>query len=350
MSYNWIIATVGYNATARDALKIIDSEALRMALVVDDNMTLLGVITDGDIRRGILAGSSLDKNVSLLMNSNPIVVAAGSPRTYASKLMKEHNLLGIPRVQNGRLVGFESLYDSLDIETLDNPIFIMAGGFGSRLHPLTENCPKPLLKLGDKPLLEIILEQFIAVGFVNFYISTHFLPEMIQDYFGDGSKWQVSIQYVHEEKPLGTGGALGLLPKDIIDCPMIMVNGDILSKIDYRALLQFHNKENSVATMCVRDYEIKVPYGVVHGLDNKIIAMEEKPSHRFFINAGIYVLNPSVFKSVEPNVYLDMPSLLQRYLDMGIDVSMFPIHEYWLDIGQPADYRKARIDVGRLDF
>jgi len=350
MSYNWEKATVGYNATVRDALEIIDSEALRIALVVDDKMALLGVITDGDIRRGILAGCSLDENVGFLMNSNPLVIAAASPRAYALKLMKEHNLLGVPRVQNGRLVGFEPLYESLDIEKLDNLIFIMAGGFGSRLHPLTKNCPKPLLQLDGKPLLEIILEQFIAFGFVNFYISTHFLPEMIQDYFGDGSKWQVSIQYVHEDIPLGTGGALGLLPKDIIHRPMIMVNGDVLSKIDYRALLQFHNEENSVATMCVRDYEIKIPYGVVHGLDNKIIAMEEKPSHRFFINAGIYVLNPSVFESVEPNVYLDMPSLLQRYLDKGIDVSMFPIHEYWLDIGQPADYRKAQIDVGGLDL
>jgi len=350
MSYNWEKATVGYNATVRDALEIIDSEALRIALVVDDKMALLGVITDGDIRRGILAGCSLDENVGFLMNSNPLVIAAASPRAYALKLMKEHNLLGVPRVQNGRLVGFEPLYESLDIEKLDNLIFIMAGGFGSRLHPLTKNCPKPLLQLDGKPLLEIILEQFIAFGFVNFYISTHFLHEMIQDYFGDGSKWQVSIQYVHEDIPLGTGGALGLLPKDIIHRPMIMVNGDVLSKIDYRALLQFHNEENSVATMCVRDYEIKIPYGVVHGLDNKIIAMEEKPSHRFFINAGIYVLNPSVFESVEPNVYLDMPSLLQRYLDKGIDVSMFPIHEYWLDIGQPADYRKAQIDVGGLDL
>lgn len=350
MSYNWEKATVGYNATVRDALEIIDSEALRIALVVDDKMALLGVITDGDIRRGILAGCSLDENVGFLMNSNPLVIAAASPRAYALKLMKEHNLLGVPRVQNGRLVGFEPLYESLDIEKLDNLIFIMAGGFGSRLHPLTKNCPKPLLQLDGKPLLEIILEQFIAFGFVNFYISTHFLPEKIQDYFGDGSKWQVSIQYVHEDIPLGTGGALGLLPKDIIHRPMIMVNGDVLSKIDYRALLQFHNEENSVATMCVRDYEIKIPYGVVHGLDNKIIAMEEKPSHRFFINAGIYVLNPSVFESVEPNVYLDMPSLLQRYLDKGIDVSMFPIHEYWLDIGQPADYRKAQIDVGGLDL
>jgi len=350
MSYNWEKATVGDNATVRDALEIIDSEALRIALVVDGNMTLMGVITDGDIRRGILAGCSLDENVGFLMNSNPLVISAASPSAYASQLMKEHNLLGVPRVQNGRLVGFESLFESLDIETVDNPIFIMAGGFGSRLHPLTKNCPKPLLQLDGKPLLEIILEQFIAFGFVNFYISTHFLPEMIQDYFGDGSKWQVSIQYVHEDIPLGTGGALGLLPKDMIHRPMIMVNGDVLSKIDYQALLQFHNEENSVATMCVRDYEIKIPYGVVHGLDNKIIAMEEKPSHRFFINAGIYVLNPSVFESVEPNVYLDMPSLLQRYLDKGIDVSMFPIHEYWLDIGQPADYRKAQIDVGGLDL
>lgn len=350
MSYDWKKTLISPDDSIGKALKIIDAQALRIAIVVDENLKLLGIITDGDVRRAILKDLSLETKVSSVMNREPVTLDDASSRDEAQKLMKEHNLLSIPKVKNGILVGLESFYDPNEIKAYDNPVFIMAGGLGSRLSPLTDNCPKPLLKVGDKPLLEIILNNFMSNGFVNFYISTHYLPKMIRDYFGDGSKWKINIEYVHEENPLGTAGALGLLPKDVSDLPMIFMNGDILTNVNLEKLLRFHNKEKPAATMCVREHEVKVPYGVVYGKSNQVTGMEEKPINRYFVNAGIYVLSPNVFKNVKPNSHLDMPTLLQKHINLGNNVKMFPIHEYWLDIGQASDYKKAQQDIKLLSL
>ena len=226
----------------------------------------------------------------------------------------------------------------------------MAGGFGTRLRPLTESCPKPMLKLGDKPILELIMLRFIHAGFHRFYISTHYLPEMIREYFGDGSKWNVNIRYVHEETPLGTGGALGLLPEDLPALPLILINGDVLTNVDFERVLEFHNKHNAAATMCVRDYEYQVPFGVINGEGNKIISMVEKPVQRFFVNAGIYVISPQIWRSVTQNNRIDMPTLLEQFISRQANVMMFPIHEYWLDIGRVEDYHRAQTDILSLDF
>jgi NDP-sugar pyrophosphorylase family protein len=222
----------------------------------------------------------------------------------------------------------------------------MAGGFGTRLKPLTDNCPKPLLKVGDKPILETVLLSFIKSGFHDFYISTHYLPEMIKEYFGDGEKWGVSINYVYEETPLGTGGALGLLPKDLPELPVIMMNGDVLTKVDIEALLAFHNENDANATMCVREYEYQVPFGVIESEGYKIKSMVEKPMQRFHVNAGIYVVGRKIIEQVNNNEVVDMPTLLERYLDKS--VLMFPFHEYWLDIGRIDDFNRAQIDIQTL--
>tara|TARA_R110000851_G_scaffold13043_2_gene44828 strand:- start:158 stop:838 length:681 start_codon:yes stop_codon:yes gene_type:complete len=226
----------------------------------------------------------------------------------------------------------------------------MAGGFGTRLRPLTDNCPKPLLKVGDKPILEIVLNSFIRSGFKNFYISTHYLPEMIKDYFGDGSKWKVNITYVHEKEPLGTGGALGLLPNDVPDLPLFLINGDVLTNVDFEKVLEFHNKQKAHATMCVRDYEYQVPFGVIQGQDNKVINMQEKPVEHYFINAGIYIVSPELRRSVSKNRYIDMPSLLESSIEQEKDVVMYPVREYWLDIGRIEDYKRAQLDIINLDL
>lgn len=350
MSYNWKNILIKPSATLRDALNIIDSEALRIALVTSDDLNLIGVVTDGDIRRGLLKNLSLDDGVSLVMNNHPLTISPGISRQEIVKIMQSSGILAVPVVNGNIVIGLETLQRYGSHSQYQNPVFLMAGGFGTRLRPLTDNCPKPLLKVGEKPILEIVLESFIKAGFVNFYISTHYMPEMIRNYFEDGSRWQVNIKYIHEEEPLGTGGSLGLLPTDIADLPIIIMNGDVLTNVDFERVLAFHNKNNACATMCVRDYEYQVPFGVINGEGNRILSMVEKPIQRYFVNAGIYVLSPNLRKSVKKNQRLDMPTLLEKAIAKNDEVLMFPIHEYWLDIGRIEDYQRAQIDILSLDF
>ena len=220
----------------------------------------------------------------------------------------------------------------------------MAGGFGTRLQPLTDHSPKPLLTVGNKPILETILDQFIEAGFHNFYISTHYKAEMLREHFGNGSEWNVTINYIHEDKPLGTAGALGLLPDDLPDMPILMMNGDLLTKVNFSELVQFHLENGGEATMCVREYDFQVPYGVITANDHKVASIIEKPTHKFFVNAGIYVLNSEIIKRIDANSYLDMPHMLQEYIDVGGQVNIFPVHEYWLDIGQMEQFEQAQQD------
>jgi dTDP-glucose pyrophosphorylase len=348
MSYDWKSILIRPEQPMRDALQLIDSESLRIALVVDDELRLLGVVTDGDVRRGLLNNLSLSSPVSYVMNKNPLTAKLGTTRKDLVRSMEGAKLLAIPLLSGDKVAGLETLQRVGQYSKYQNPVFLMAGGFGARLRPLTDNCPKPLLKVGNKPILEIVLDSFIKAGFVNFYISTHYLSDMIRDHFGDGSKWSVKISYVHEETPLGTGGALGLLPVDIPDLPLILINGDILTNVDFERVLEFHDKHQAAATMCVRDYEYQVPFGVINGDGNKIISMVEKPVQRFFVNAGIYVISPEIRRSVIQNYRIDMPTLLEQFISRQANVMMFPIHEYWLDIGRMEDYNKAQRDVHEL--
>ncbi len=350
MSYDWQDILIKPEQPILEALQIIDRGSLRTALVVDNEFHLLGVVTDGDVRRGLLKSLSLSSPVSSVMNTQPLTAKLGTPRKELVKYMEEKQLLAIPLLDGEKVAGLETLQRVGQQSKYQNPVFLMAGGFGTRLRPLTDNCPKPLLKVGDKPILEILLDSFIRAGFVNFYISTHYLPEMIRSHFGDGSKWNVKITYVHEEIPLGTGGALGLLPASAPKLPLILINGDVLTNVDFERVLEFHNKHNSAATMCVRDYEYQVPFGVINGDGNKIISMVEKPTQRFFVNAGIYVVSPEVWRSVEQNSRIDMPSLLEQFIAKNSNVLMFPIHEYWLDIGRIEDYNRAQVDIRNLEF
>jgi dTDP-glucose pyrophosphorylase len=348
MSHNWKNILISPNESIQQALKIIDEEALKLALVVDGNSCLLGSITDGDIRRALIQGISLSEPVSKIMFTNPTTALQGTSRANLLTLMDDKQLLSIPLMKNGQVVGLETLHQVMHKPKYDNPVFLMAGGFGTRLRPLTDNCPKPLLKVGDKPILETVLLRFIKAGFHNFYISTHFLPEMISDHFGNGEKWGVTISYVHESEPLGTGGALGLLPKNISDLPVIVMNGDVLTKIDFEKMLTAHNLHGANATMCVREYEIQVPFGVIENNGLKIIGMVEKPIQRFHVNAGIYVIGSPIVNSVKKNEYIDMPTLLERHIKGN--VMMFPFHEYWLDIGRMDDFNRAQKDIVNLDL
>lgn len=343
---HWQTALVSPRASLEEAIAIIDSSALRIAIVVDGGRRLLGTLTDGDVRRALLRHLPLDVPVSEVMCASPKVAQRNWNRDRVLAVMESAGLLHLPVVDDeGCVIGLETLHGLLDKHSLNNPVFLMAGGFGTRLHPLTHDCPKPLLKVGSKPILEIILEGFVKAGFHRFFISTHYLPDMIRDHFGDGSRWGVTIRYIHEEIPLGTGGALGLLPHDEIDLPLFMMNGDLLTTLDYRELLSFHNEHQGIATMCVRNYEYQVPYGVIQSDGTLIKSMVEKPVQKFFINAGIYVLSPELIKTVKANTRIDLPTLLERQIYQGRDVTMFPLHEYWLDIGKMDDFKRAQNEV-----
>ncbi|MCG7547223.1 nucleotidyltransferase family protein [Pseudoalteromonas sp. Of7M-16] len=350
MTIDWKKVVISPDTTIREALQVIDKEALRVAVVVLECDKLAGVVTDGDIRRGILSGVELSEPVSVVMNSTPIYALDSLSSAEHQSIMQERKILSLPLVDSsGKLIGLKTLYETLEVEKRENPIFIMAGGFGTRLRPLTDNCPKPMLKVGDKPMLETLIKHFKSFGFYNFYISTHYLPEVITNYFKDGKEFGINITYVHEDKPLGTAGALSLLPNDLPEEPLIMINGDILTNVDFSKVLDFHQEHNADATMCVRDYEIKVPFGVIEGEGNLISAIVEKPTYRYFVNAGIYVISNQVVRSLKgKDEYLDMPTLFEQKHQSGQKVLKFPIHEYWLDIGRHDDFQKAQVDIHNL--
>jgi NDP-sugar pyrophosphorylase family protein len=284
------------------------------------------------------------------MFTTPTVAELGTSKKQLLELMNAKQLNSIPIIDNGTVIGLETIHDVTQKEKYDNPVFLMAGGFGTRLKPLTNNCPKPMLKVGDKPILETVINSFKKFGFINFYISTHYLPEVIQNHFGDGSEFGIKITYVHEETPLGTGGALGLLPDSTPDLPLIMINGDVLTNVNFERLLSFHNENGPAATMCVREYDYTVPYGVIKGHENKVLSMVEKPTYSFFVNAGIYVVSNKLLKKVKENTHIDMPTLLENEIEINNSVLMFPVHEYWLDIGRLDDFKKAQTDIKLYDF
>ena len=344
---DWNAIAVLPEIPLEQAIAVLDEGGLRIVLVVDEHGVLLGTLTDGDIRRALIKHQPMNTFVENVMCTTPKVGQLSWTKKQIRAAMEASRLLQLPIVDEQRhVVRIEILHDLLDKKTVDNPVFLMAGGFGKRLYPLTKDCPKPLLKIGGKPILELILESLVDAGFHDFYISTHYLPKMIRDHFGDGSRWGISIRYIHEENPLGTAGALGLLPQQEIRLPFLMMNGDLLTKVDYLSLLDSHIHSGSIATMGVREYEYQVPYGVVQSKNNVITGIDEKPTQRFFINAGIYLLSPELLAKIEPGVAIDMPTLLQNEMEKGGLVTMFPIHEYWIDIGQIDDFNRAQQDEG----
>ena len=343
---NWKTVAVLPDTPLETAIAALDKGALGIVLVTDPDDVLCGTLTDGDVRRALLRHKTMDTPVSEIMCAIPQVADLDWSREKLLAAMESSRLLQLPVVDAARrVVGIETLHDMLGRRRLDNPVFLMAGGLGKRLYPLTQDCPKPMLKVGDKPILELILQGFADAGFHRVYISTHYLPEVIRDHFGDGRRWNVSIQYVHEDAPLGTGGALGLLPHDEIDQPIFLMNGDLLTRVDYRSLLDFHERHEGSATLCVREYEHQIPYGVIQSAGNRVTEIIEKPVQRHFINAGIYMLSPELVRRVAPGERIDMPTLLEREIGAGRDVNIFPVHEYWLDIGRMDDFQRAQDEV-----
>ncbi len=342
----WKKVITGTQTSIREAMQVIEEGALRICLVCDQNQFLLGTVSDGDIRRGLLGHINMEDPVTLVMNDQPHTAMDSDSREHCLAVMDQLSILALPLVDSaGKLVGLETLHDAIHRPEFDNPVFIMAGGFGTRLQPLTDNCPKPMLKVGDKPMLEHLINRFMDLGFSNFYISTHYLPHVIRDHFSDGSQLGVRITYIHEEEPLGTGGALGLLPHDVIELPLIMMNGDVLTNLDFTKMLQHHLDSDCDATMCVREYGYQVPFGVVESKNDLITTMKEKPLYQYHVNAGIYILSSDLIKSIKKGSRIDMPTVLEHRINQSFKVGVYTSHDYWLDIGRNADYQRAQIDV-----
>ena len=324
-----------------DAWRVIDKGGAQIALVVDEHQRLVGTLTDGDIRRGLLYGETLESSTERLMNRNFRSVRCSVDQGLVLEMMRREVLRQIPVLdQDGRLVELLLLQELLNPQQLSNAVVIMAGGKGTRLRPHTEHCPKPMLPVGDKPMLEILLEQCIASGFRTFYFSVNYLKEQIIEYFSDGLRWGVSINYLVENEPLGTAGSLQLLP-DSVNEPFLVLNGDVLTRLDPSQLLNFHIEHQAQATLCVRAHELTVPFGVVQTKGVELAGFEEKPTYRNQVNAGVYVIDPQLLPLLPPHQFTDMPSLLLDAQDAGHRVTVCPIHEYWLDVGRPEALKEA---------
>jgi dTDP-glucose pyrophosphorylase/CBS domain-containing protein len=346
---------VGPECPIRDAVTLINRNAKGIALVTDADRRLLGTITDGDVRRALMEHLSLDSPVRELLTRKvaryvrPVTAPAGTSEANLLQLMHEHVIHQIPLLDaEGRVTDLVTLDELLGEEGIPMQAVIMAGGFGKRLLPLTEETPKPMLLVGDRPLMERTIEQLREAGIRRVNVTTHYLPEKITDHFGDGTAFGVQLNYVSEETPLGTAGALGLMeaPSE----PLLVINGDILTRVNFRAMLGWHREHRADLTVAVRRFSMQVPYGVIDAEGGNVTAVREKPDVHFLVNAGIYLLEPSAYEFIEAGARSDMTDLIHRLLEAKRTVSSFLVHEYWLDIGKHDDYLRAQADASEGTF
>lgn len=339
----WRETVLGPSSSIKQAITKLNETGLQIVLVLSAENTLLGTLTDGDIRRGLLKGLTLDDPIEVVMRSNSVVVTPELGRDMVLQLMKANRLRQLPVVDVHRKVVGLYFLDDIAIPSFPNLIVIMAGGLGTRLRPHTETCPKPMLPVAGRPMLEHIIERAKAEGFAHFIIAVQYLGHIIEEYFGNGERFGVSIEYLREKAPLGTVGALSLLnPRP--ELPFLVTNGDVLSDIRYGELLDFHSRHAAMATMAVRLHEWQHPFGVVQTQGVDIVGFEEKPIARTCINAGIYVLSPEVLDKMSANSHCDMPTLFEQLQTEGKRTVAYPMHEPWLDVGRPDDLNRANTE------
>jgi len=331
------------NSTIREALEIIDQGAVKFAIVVDEEDKLLGTITDGDIRRAILNGAELKNSIKDIYFKRPITVNINNTREEIIDICTSKKIYQIPVIDDdGKVIRIALLDEILKPQYHSNKVVLMVGGLGTRLRPLTDTTPKPMLPVGGKPILQTIVERFVSYGFVNIIMCIGYKSQIIQDFFGDGSKFGAKIEYIVEEKRMGTAGALSLLSETQKPIePFFVMNGDLLTNVNFENMLEFHLSSNAKATMTVREYDFQVPYGVVNVENGQIKSIEEKPVHKFFVSAGIYMLDSSCVEMIPKDQFYDMPTLFEKMIEQRENVVSFPIREYWLDIGRMDEYEKA---------
>ena len=342
----WPETLLDTTATIERVIKTLNSSTLKIVVIKDGLNKLIGTITDGDIRRGLLQGLDLNSPIDSIINKNPLVVNPEIPKREILGLMVKRRIQQIPIVNSeNEVVGMHLWEDLENSSPHSNTFVVMAGGVGSRLYPHTKDCPKPLLPVGGKPILQHILERAREAGFSDFVISINYLGHMIEDYFGDGKNFGVTINYLREELPLGTAGSLSLLDSTP-ESPIVVVNGDSITNVGYGNMLDFHLENNASATIAVKIYEWQNPYGVVQTDGSQILDIEEKPIIQSKINAGSYILNPSVLDLLEKDSHCDMTTLIKRMRARKDRLIAFPIYESWKDFTTPSDLTTTTIISG----
>ena len=343
----WRDSIVKINTPIKIAIERLNKVGIKIALVLDENFRLLGTISDGDFRRGMLSGLTLEDTVEKIMNKNPRTVNEGTSRLEILKLMNDTKILQIPIVDRNNFVIGLHLWDDISVQAkYSNIMVIMAGGKGSRLHPQTENRPKPMLLVAGIPILEHIIKRARSQGFNHFIIAINYLGQIIEDYFKDGHKFGVKIEYLHEDVPLGTAGALSLLSHKP-ERAFIVTNGDVITDINYSDFLEYHTVQNAAATVAVHTHEFQIPYGVVQINGLEVESYEEKPIVSSLINAGVYALDPDILDLITEPKFRDMPELLDISRDLKKKVIVYPLHESWIDIGRPIDLEIANKNNSR---
>lgn len=340
---SWKKIILGSDKTIKIALKTIDESEIKIILVIDKNKKLIGTVTDGDIRRYFLHNqSNLSESINVVMTKKPIVAHENDNNTYILEMMKKYKISYIPIINKSKnVIGLRNIEQFINKDTFENPVLLMAGGFGKRMMPLTKDTPKPLLKINDVPILEIIINKFIKYGFTNFYISIYYKSNLIKKYFGNGKKWNVNIKYLEEKKPLGTAGCLQLFSKKDIKLPVLVINGDVLTSVNFKKLIESHNKKNVNATICVREQSTKSEFGIVRIDKGFFKKIDEKLESTFLINAGVYVININKIPKMKKNKYIDMPSLLNEMVSKKMKINTYFLYEDWQDIGHISEYNKA---------
>jgi dTDP-glucose pyrophosphorylase len=323
------------------AIQRIDHSGLKIAIVLDDAGGLLGIVTDGDIRRALLAGHDLSVPVATFMNKTPRTARKGTEAADLLERLRNEQILHLPIVTaDGKFHDLAYLPALEAPHHLENDVVIMAGGLGSRLRPLTDKIPKPLVSVGGRPLIDTIVDGLVSQGLTRITLCLNYLGEMLEEHLGDGSRYGATFTFVHEEKRLGTAGALSLLPTRP-SRPFYVLNGDILTTVDFVSMHEFHRQVGSKATMGVNNFHYEVPYGVVEVDDWRITGLSEKPRYSYRVNAGIYLLDPEILDLVPRDEFFDMTSLFDRIIEAGLDSAAFPVRENWLDVGRPEDLKRA---------
>ncbi len=330
------------SSTIKEALHAIDSGAMKIAVVIKSDETLVGVLTDGDIRRGLLRGMTLEDSIESIVKTNPIVCYINSTKEEILSKAIGKKIYHLPILdQEGKVVGIEDVDSLLETKTKTNKVVLMVGGLGTRLRPLTQDTPKPMLDVGNKPILETIIQNFKRYGFTNIILSVNYKADLVQEYFKDGKDFGVNIEYIYENKRMGTAGALSLM-REKLNEPFFVMNGDLLTNVNFEHFFNFHTESNSVATMAVREYEHQIPFGVINQESGIITSIVEKPSQSYYVNAGIYMLDPAVLEVIPDDTFYDMPTLFCDLIEKGEQPVSFPVHEYWLDIGHINQLEQAR--------
>lgn len=341
--------TLKISASIKEAMINLNNSGKRIIIVNAPDGSFVGIITDGDLRRALVSGASLSDSVQTIVNTTPIVIHPSTDEDNIAQLFIKHDVLSLPIIDNNKAVGLASRDITAKSKQRDNIVVIMAGGFGTRLRPLTDNCPKPMLRVNNLPLLHHIINSFKVQGFRNFIVSLHYLPEVVTDYFGDGSRFDINISYVYEERPLGTGGALSLIQRELFrNRPFIVTNGDIYTTLQFGQMIDYFDEYKPSAVIGVRSYYHSVPYGVVNEHMGVITSMEEKPTLHLNTNAGIYVLAPSILSYFKGQETIGLPTLIDRALKNGDDIRSYPILEYWTDIGRHDEWNRFEKEFSHI--